>query len=827
MKSFEVRQAFIDFFESKNHKFVPAAPVVPTNDPTLLFTNAGMNQFKPYFLGTETPSYKRAVNSQPCIRVSGKHNDLEEVGIDTYHHTSFEMLGNWSFGDYYKKEAIIWGWELLTEVYKLPKDHLLATVYEDDDEAFELWQSCTDIHPEHIVRCGKKDNFWEMGATGPCGPCSEIHLDLTPDQGLPIERDSTTGGLSNRYMELWNLVFIQYDRQQDGSLTPLPACHIDTGAGLERLTAQLQGVSSNYDTDCFQALIQSVESELNVPYEQGDGGIPHRVISDHIRTVAFGISDNVLPSNEGRGYVLRRLIRRALRFASQAGKKSPFLYRLIPVVHDALGGHYEQIGQRCDYIAELVESEEAQFLRTVSSGLTLFNQELERLRANHQSEITGEVAFKLYDTYGFPLDLTQVMASENNITVDDNGFNNALNQQRERSRSARTEALSDGKDDTIEALSSFVGNVQHGVYIDQPGGGEARLPVNDEQRFGIAQHHTGTHLLHEGLRKVLGSQVHQAGSMVDVNRLRFDFSYGKAITKDELAQISMFVNQCIEESHVVKITEESLDDAKARGAHAMFGEKYGERVRVVDIPNISIELCGGNHVTNTKDLQQFQIVSESAVAAGTRRIEALVGFDRVEKYLEEKKQMLFKDYQKRWQALDEKAKVTNLSMPKKETLENSYDDIASALNQLISFGKTLEKEVKKSQQDMAGSLFDSIIESPLELRSGGGVAIFHIVDEQPVPVLRDLADRVVNALGDCAVVLSSRLNGQSHAVAKVSSSVLKSITAKELIDALTSVTGGGGGGRDNMAQAGGINAQKLDDGMAHISEKYAQTPAGN
>tara|TARA_Y100001935_G_scaffold255638_1_gene270344 strand:- start:3005 stop:5482 length:2478 start_codon:yes stop_codon:yes gene_type:complete len=825
MKSFQVRQAFIDFFKSKGHHEVVAAPVVPTNDPTLLFTNAGMNQFKPYFLGDEVPQSKRLVNSQPCIRVSGKHNDLEEVGIDTYHHTSFEMLGNWSFGDYYKKEAIMWAWELLTEVYQLPKNHLLATVYDDDDEAAELWRTCTDIHPEHIVRCGKKDNFWEMGATGPCGPCSEIHLDLTPDKGLPIERDLSTGGLSTRYMELWNLVFIQYDRQSDESLHPLPDRHIDTGAGLERLTAQLQGVTSNYDTDCFQTLIKHVGNELGMPYDQGEGGVPHRVISDHIRTVAFGISDNVLPSNEGRGYVLRRLIRRALRFASQAGKNEPFLHRLIPVVHDSLGGHYENIDKRSVYISELIKAEEVQFLRTVSSGLTLFKQELDKMNAAKEATMSGQVAFKLYDTYGFPLDLTQVMAKESHISVDEKGFEAALNAQRERSRAARSETLNDGKDETLEVIGSFIGEVQHGVYVDQPGGGEARIPVNDAQRFAMAQHHTGTHLLHEGLRKVLGPQVQQAGSLVDVNRLRFDFSYGKAITEEELDKISSFVNDCIRDAHIVTITEAPIDEAKARGAHAMFGEKYGDTVRVVDISNISIELCGGNHVRTTKDLQVFKIISESAIAAGTRRIEALVGDERVERYNEERRALAYKEYRKRWLALSEKLAQPNVPNPLEDTA--SMAEILEAQDVLIAVSKAAEKALRQSQKSTAGALFDDIIKSPIPLRSGYGVGVFHVLADQPVPVLRELADRAVNALGDCLVVLGSSINDKGHAIAKVSPSVMGSITAKELIDELTAITGGGGGGRDNMAQAGGLGTQKLDEAMAHMLEKYAQTSTGD
>lgn len=821
MKSVDIRQGFIDFFAGKGHAFVPAAPVVPENDPTLLFTNAGMNQFKPYFLGSEEPKIKRAANSQPCIRVSGKHNDLEDVGRDTYHHTSFEMLGNWSFGDYYKKDAIVWAWELLTEVYKLPKAHLLATVYEDDDEAADLWLAHTDINPNHVVRCGKKDNFWEMGATGPCGPCSEIHLDLTPDAGAAIERDPATGGLSSRYMELWNLVFIQYDRQDDASLASLPAKHIDTGAGLERLAAQLQGVGSNYDTDLFQPLIKTIASELSVDYSQGDGGTPHRVISDHIRTVAWAISDNVLPSNDGRGYVLRRLIRRALRFASQAGKNDPFLYRLIPVVHDALGGHYAAIGQRQDYIAELVKAEEQQFLRTVSSGLTLFNTMVTDLKATNQTVVSGDAAFKLYDTYGFPFDLTQVMAEEQAMSVDTAGFDAAMLAAKERSRQARSESLSDGKDTSITALSAFTGDVQHGVYVDAPGGGEARIPVNDDQRFGIAQHHTATHLLHESLRKVLGDSVHQAGSLVDVNRLRFDFSYHQAITADELATIEAHVNDWITENHKVTITEEAIDDAKARGAQAMFGEKYGDVVRVVDISNISIELCGGNHVVSTADLQQFKIVAESAVAAGTRRIEALVGEQRVGQYNDNQQKRAFADYEKRYAKVLQKAKTLGHDVPDQLPTTATLQTIDAAIAALTQLGKQLDGLLKQQQQGQASDLFTTIIEASLPLQNGAGKAIFKRLDEQPIPVLRDLADRLVDKLGDSAVVLVSETNGKGHAIAKVSPTVLSKLTAKDLINDLTSITGGGGGGRDNMAQAGGIGADHIDAGIAHITKKYA------
>ncbi|MEK9727567.1 MAG: alanine--tRNA ligase [Candidatus Margulisiibacteriota bacterium] len=817
MNSIEIRSKFIDFFKSKGHTFVPASPVVPTNDPTLLFTNAGMNQFKPYFLGTESPLYQRAVNSQPCIRVSGKHNDLEDVGFDTYHHTSFEMLGNWSFGDYYKKEAIVWAWELLTEVYQLPKANLVVTVYKDDDEAEALWRTETDIHPDHVVRCGKKDNFWEMGATGPCGPCSEIHLDLHPDQGLPIERDTHSDGLSDRYMELWNLVFIQNDRQANGQLNALPLSHVDTGAGLERLAAQLPGVSSNYDTDCFKRIIDQVAAELHLPYSPDEGGVPHRVISDHIRTVAFGIADNVRPSNDGRGYVLRRLIRRALRFASQAGKDTPFLYQLLPTLNDTFGGHYQHIHDRMDFIADLVKSEEEQFLKTVSSGLTLFNQLVSKIKSDDQSQVSGDIAFKLYDTYGFPLDLTQVLAKEHNLTVDESGYNKQLEIQRERSRQARQEVLNNGMDESIIANSTHCADVHAGVYIDHPGGGEARIPANNEQRFGIAQHHTGTHLLHEGLRQVLGQQIQQAGSLVDVNRLRFDFTYNKAISKDELNQIEFIVNQWVLENHPVKISEESLDAAKKRGAHAMFGEKYGELVRVVDIPNISIELCGGNHVLQTSDLQSIKVVSESAVAAGIRRIEALVGKDRIKDYESSIQERAFLEYQKRWDHLFEKSQGTTIKMPEKLIASASLLAIETQLDALFNVSKEIEKAHLKNQQSIASDLIQELLQTATPLKDGKGEAIFQVIDDQPIPVLRDLADRMMAKIGQGMIVLVAKSSPKGQAIAKVSS---LDVSAKELINELTSITGGGGGGRDNMAQAGGISVEKVHAGLAHIHQKY-------
>ena len=821
MKSIDIRNTFIDFFKSKQHIAVPSAPVVPENDPTLLFTNAGMNQFKPYFLGDQTPPFSRAVNSQPCIRVSGKHNDLEDVGLDTYHHTSFEMLGNWSFGDYYKKEAIIWAWELLTEHFKFPKAHLLATVFEDDEEAFELWRTHTDIQPNHIVKCGKKDNFWEMGATGPCGPCSELHIDLHPNQGAAIQRDPDNQGLSSRYMELWNLVFIQYNRQASGMLDSLPACHVDTGAGLERLAAQLQGVSSNYDTACFKDIIHSVESLVGVPYDGGKNGVLHRVIADHIRTVCFGISDNVLPSNDGRGYVLRRLIRRALRFASQAGKNEPFLYQLVPVVNDTLGGHYPNIVKRESYIADLVKAEEQQFLRTLSTGLGLFETMVTDLKKHNQTTIDGQMAFKLYDTYGFPFDLTQVMAKENQMNVDEDGFNQALNTQKERSRQARTETIQDGKDESLTLVSSIVEPVQHGVYIHAPGGGEARIPVNDEQRFGIAQNHTSTHLLHEALRQVLGEGVHQAGSLVDVNRLRFDFTYHQSITKDQLHQIEALVNQWIREDHPITITQEPIEDAKKRGAHAMFGEKYGDEVRVVCVPDISIELCAGNHVFRTQALEVFKIVSESAIAAGTRRIEALVGNLRVDTFNQKQITLALAEYKKRYDTLQQKAKQVGYSLPKAIDHIDDINDLKPILTALNEHGKSIEQQLKSHDQDQVAGLITDVIGQKQPFQTGIGDVVIVRIKEQPLPILRDLSDQIASRLNEYALLLVSENDASGHAIAKVSKKMSAHVKANQMIQELTQITGGKGGGRDQMAQAGGLQLEHIDEGIAAMRQKYA------
>ena len=498
------------------------------------------------------------------------------------------------------------------------------------------------------------------------------------------------------------------------------------------------------------------------------------------------------------------------------------MYKLIPIVNESLGGHYENIGKRADYISELIHSEETQFLRTVQSGLKLFHQVVADLKSKKETNISGETAFKLYDTYGFPLDLTQVMALENKMTVNSEVFKKELNNQRQRSRSARKEELNDGKDAQIEAIGSFVGDVQPGIYIDHPGGGEARIPVTSSQRFGIAQHHTGTHLLHEALRKVLGPQVQQAGSLVDVNRLRFDFTYGKSVTSEELLKITNYVNTWVKESHPVIVTNEPISKAKEKGAHAMFGEKYGQVVRVVTIPKISIELCGGNHVSNTQELQTFKIVSESAVAAGTRRIEAILGEERIIMYDKERRDIAFKEYEKRWALLDQKSISIELEIPKKINENSNIELIQTELNKLIKLSKHIEKEVRRNQQGKANELVNSLMNEKRILKAMDGNCVFQFIENQPMPILKDLADQLVEKMGKGAVLLASKKDQNGIAIAKISDSLIQAISAKDLINEFTSITNGGGGGRDQMAQAGGIDPTKINDGITHIIKKYAK-----
>ncbi len=684
MTSKEIRTSFLEFFRARGHEIVPSAPVIPHGDKTLLFTNAGMNQFKDVFLGEGSRSYTRAADTQKVIRVSGKHNDLEEVGHDTYHHTFFEMLGNWSFGDYYKKEAIAWAWELLTSEWKLDKSRLYATVYESDDESYALWKDVTDIDPTHILRFGAKDNFWEMGDTGPCGPCSEIHYDSTLDK--------SGGALVNagvpQVIEIWNLVFIQYNRNPDASLEELPMKHVDTGMGFERVTAVMQGKSSNYDTDVFQPYLQWLGKRTRKTYgtdERSD--IAMRVIADHVRTLVAAIADGALPGKEGRGYVLRRILRRAVRYGRNLGLSEPFLFDLAVVAAEQMGHVFPEMADRLDLVRKVIRSEEERFFVTLDRGLALFEEIAQEVETTESPVIAGEDAFKLYDTFGFPIDLTQILARERGMTVDMPRFEDLLREQKERSLrvhaskkqviSAVTEvsgiestftgydlfedagktllvegntvildrtpfyAESGGQiSDTgiltidgnpyrvkdVRKSGSAIAHILEEESVDASEGATAQATVDRLRRIDIMRNHSATHLMHATLRKVLGEHVHQAGSLVTPDHLRFDFSHFQKVTPEELREIEAIVNEKIRESiKLIHHRNIPFEEAKKMGALMFFGDKYGARVNVVDFGSFSREFCGGTHVANTAEIGLFKFTSESSIASGVRRIEAVTG----------------------------------------------------------------------------------------------------------------------------------------------------------------------------------------------------------
>jgi len=694
----KIRKDFIEFFKKKEHSFVRSSPVMPIDDETLLFTNAGMNQFKKIFLGSETASSKRVVNSQKCIRVSGKHNDLEEVGADEFHHTFFEMLGNWSFGDFYKKEIIQWSWELLTEVWKLDKNRLWVTVYKDDDEAKDLWLKHTDVNPERVLKFGKKDNFWEMGETGPCGPCSEIHYYV----GSDLKKQNKEGvNREDEYRELWNLVFIEYNRNIKGELVDLPLKHVDTGAGLERIVSTLNNTTDHYKTDLFNGIIKKVEqiSGKNYCFQNG---MPHRVIADHLRMVSFSLADGIMPSNEGRGYVVRRILRRAIRFGRVLDINNEFLYDLVDELLEILGDAYPELIDKKDHIKKVIKSEEISFGRTLDKGLLLFDDIVNKEKTKF---ISGEDAFKLYDTYGFPLDLTQLLAKERNLIVKVEAFDILMAEQKNKARDTNKfsnivenedwKKISEIKNNSnflgytnyqckskismyrfkknkVEIVLSqtpfyaesggqigdtgmiesddfifkvedtykdgdcicHLGSIQKGL-IDDLTDKDVISKIDINRRERIKVNHTSTHLLHKALKIVLGNHVQQAGSLVADDKLRFDLTHYQKITIDELNKIEDIVNDIIRDNILLDVSIKSFDDAKKSGAEALFGEKYGDNVRVVDIEGFSKELCGGTHINATGDIGLFKIISESSLSTGVRRIEAITGKDAFE-YLRSK-----------------------------------------------------------------------------------------------------------------------------------------------------------------------------------------------
>ncbi|MBN2036512.1 MAG: alanine--tRNA ligase [Chitinispirillaceae bacterium] len=880
----QIRNDFLSFFKQHDHVSVPSAPVVPQDDPSLLFTNAGMNQFKAVFLGDNPRALKRAANSQKCMRVSGKHNDLEEVGRDHYHHTFFEMLGNWSFGDYYKKEAIRWGWELLTVVWKIPKDRLFATVYADDDEALECWKSETDIAHNRILRFGEKHNFWEMGETGPCGPCSEIHFD-TGDAATreATFSDSVAGinGENARYRELWNLVFIQYNREKDDSLTPLASKHVDTGMGFERIVAVIQGADSNYHTDIFKPVITSLETVCGRQYRPGSEGTPFRVAADHVRSLVFAITDGAFPSNEGRGYVLRRLLRRAAKFGRELGCSEPYLYRLVPAVIDVMGGAFPEIRERRAFVEEVIRSEEERFAATLEQGLSKFSVMVASCEKSGTKELDGADVFALYDTYGFPVDLTRLMAAEKGLSVDDEEFNRRMEQQKARGREARRSAETGLSPEGWIELSpvsgtAFVGydadgsavrvcrykpvetgegTVEYLLIFDKTpfyaaSGGQVgdtgeivtasgktltvsdtvkwneltvhravsvvplvksdferplHSAINVTKRNAIRRNHTATHLLQAALRKVLGTHVQQSGSRVDAEGLRFDFSHFKAMTKDELAAVEHRVNEWVLADVPVTTVLKDPESAKKEGAIALFGEKYGDSVRVVSVGPVSMELCGGTHVSATGQIGLFHITGETSIAAGVRRIEAITGIESL-RYL---------------------TRIESGLHDAATLLKTNLTGVAGALAALVDETKTVKARLEEAGAAQAARVVAAVIDAALS-RPGAlkwAVRNLGVMDRKSfTDAMNAVSDTIKEKKLDTAAIVLGGVDGGAVMLAAVAGDKAAKafgVHCGEIVKAAAARTGGTGGGSPLRAQAGGKNPQKLDDALAEASSLLA------
>lgn len=864
----EIREKFLLYFEGKGHTRVASSSLVPYNDPTLLFANAGMNQFKDVFLGLEKRPYTRATTTQKCVRAGGKHNDLDTVGRTARHHTFFEMLGNFSFGDYFKREAITYAWEFLTKELGLPEDKLYATIYQDDDEAFALWRELTPLPEERIIRLGEKDNFWSMGDTGPCGPCSEILIDRGEE--FACGPDCRIGKCEcDRFLEIWNLVFMQYNRDADGKMTPLPRPSIDTGMGLERITSVVQGVESNYDTDLIKPLLQAIEKLCGQPYYKDERGFPFRVIADHIRSCSFLISDGVLPGNEGRGYVLRRILRRAIRFGKVLGINDPFMEQLVPVVVQIMGQAYPELAEKIDYVAKVIRLEEERFHETLNDGIRMAQEIVQNLKKRQLDTIPGTEAFKLYDTFGFPLDLTEDIAEEAGLKVDLEGFNRALEEQRQKARAARQEvnawdlallvtnlagdlpvthftgyskvqdeatvlALIKGEQAVAEAQDGDEvyllceqtpfypeggGQVgDQGVIVGAAGklvvtntkklpdgkivhqgtvsgtmkkGEKVRLMVNVSERRDTARNHTATHLLHKALQTVLGSHVHQAGSVVEPARLRFDFTHFAAVTAEELSAIENLVNEQIAAGLDVGTREMSLEEAKKSGAMALFGEKYGEKVRVVQIADFSKELCGGTHVGNTSQLGLFKIVSEGAVGAGIRRIEAVTSRG-VREYLAEKEAVL--------------AELAEL-------VKAPVAELSHRVQWLLEELKEKEKLLVQMENKFAQMQVNSLLDKTVKVE--GISLLVSRVQARDVETMRKMTDLLRDKLQSGIVVLGAVIDDKvSFIVAATPDLTAQGAHAGKIIKEIAQIAGGGGGGRPDMAQAGGKDVAKLDEALA-------------
>jgi alanyl-tRNA synthetase len=865
MTSNDIRTSFLEFFKSKGHTVVPSSPLVPANDPTLLFTNAGMVQFKDVFLGRDKRDYLRATSSQRCVRAGGKHNDLENVGYTARHHTFFEMLGNFSFGDYFKKDAIAYSWELLTQVWKLPPEKLWVTVYHTDDEAYDYWLKDVGVPKERIVRIGDKpggqkyqsDNFWQMADTGPCGPCSEIFYDHGDKvAGGPPGSPDADG---DRYIEIWNLVFMQFDRSAEGVLTPLPKPCVDTGMGLERVTAVLQHVHSNYEIDLFRNLIEASAEATNAT----DLGSPSlRVIADHIRACSFLITDGVLPSNEGRGYVLRRIIRRAIRHGYKLGQERPFFHKLVKALDAEMGGAYPELHKAASHVEKVLLQEEERFAETLDQGMRLLESAIKDMKGK---TLAGETVFKLYDTYGFPADLTNDIARERGLSIDEAAFEREMEAQRDRARSASKFGADYGQDVEIKGETAFKGyehlahkgkvtalfkgkdavqslkaGEQGMVILDQTpfyaesGGqvgdqgtlksGSGAFKVADTQKRGggafahlgsvthgeikigdavdaqvdealrgaTVLNHSATHLLHAALRKVLGAHVAQKGSLVAPDRLRFDFSHYQAVTPEELAKIEDLVNAEVRRNEAADVRETSYDEAIKAGAMALFGEKYGKVVRVMKFGDFSTELCGGTHVHRTGDIGLFKILSESGVAAGVRRIEAVTGAGALA-------------YVNALQGTVRKIE---------EALRS--DDVVGKTLQLQERVKQLEKQLAQAAGKLAANRGDELTSQAVAI--GPAKVLAAAVEGADAASLRDLMDKLKDKLGSAVVVLGAANEGKVSLIAGVTADLTAKVKAGELVNMVAQQVGGKGGGRPDMAQAGGADPANLDAALKSVPD---------
>ncbi|MBK0003414.1 alanine--tRNA ligase [Erwinia sp. S38] len=866
----EIRQAFLDFFQSKGHQVVASSSLVPNNDPTLLFTNAGMNQFKDVFLGQDKRSYSRATTSQRCVRAGGKHNDLENVGYTARHHTFFEMLGNFSFGDYFKKEAIAFAWELLTgpEWFALPKEKLWVTVYETDDEAFDIWANEIGVPRERIIRIGDNkggayasDNFWQMGDTGPCGPCSEIFFDHGDHiWGGPPGSPEEDG---DRYIEIWNIVFMQFNRQPDGTMLPLPKPSVDTGMGLERISAVLQHVNSNYEIDLFAKLIASV-AEVTGASDLGNKSL--RVIADHIRSCAFLIADGVIPSNENRGYVLRRIIRRAVRHGNMLGAKGTFFYKLVAPLIEVMGAAGEELQRQQAQVEQVLKSEEEQFAKTLERGLALLDYELEKLQGD---TLDGETVFRLYDTFGFPVDLTADVCRERNLKIDEEGFERAMEQQRQRARDASGFGADYSSVISIDKASAFKGYDQlalnatvtaifvngqaaseitagqEGVIVldetpfyGESGGqvgdtGELKgentsFTVTDTQKYGQAIGHSGklavgtlrvgdrlaaqvdearrarirlnhsaTHLLHAALRQVLGDHVAQKGSLVNDKYLRFDFSHFEAMKPQEIRQVEEIVNAQIRRNLAIDTNIMELEAARAKGAMALFGEKYDDHVRVVGMGDFSTELCGGVHASRTGDIGLFRILSESGTAAGVRRIEAVTGEGALS------------------QVYSQSEQLQDIAQLVKANSSNLNDKVRA----LIDHARGLEKELQQLKDQQAAQESNLLSSKAITVK-GTKLLVSELKNVEP-KMLRTMVDDLKNQLGSAVIVLATVAEGKVSLISGVTKDLTDRVKAGELVGELAQQVGGKGGGRPDMAQAGGTDAQALPAALAGVESWVA------